>query len=193
MLKVFIFFWVLSGIFCSNREWIRNLPDREFSRDAIINGSFERHTNPKSAINSRFHKNEWREWIVFDNNSGKFEKIYLRVDYFGDSKNLKKIIGRGNYKIKGNWVILNTLEKAEVNQDNESEIVFKDFPHSLLYHYDKKSETIIPMQYESGYTEKKFGVIDGVRFAYMEDEYFFLSRKIYTSKDFQSHAYHRVK
>lgn len=191
--RLAIVLFISSNLFCYGKGWIRKLPDREYVQNQSVHGTFEKRTNPKSAMNSRFHKNEWKEWITFDSRTDAFEKTYLRVDFFGDRKIFKKIIGRGKYQTKGNWIILNTEEIARFNSEGEENIGFKNYSHAMLYHFDKNSDTIIPMAYESGYEEKSFGVIDGVKTPYEEDKYFFQSRRIYTLKDFQPHAYFRVK
>lgn len=185
--------FLIFTIFCSRKDWIRKLPDKDYSKDQIINGTFIRHTNPKSAINSTFHKNHWNEKILFDKNIGKFEKIYERTDIMGNEKKYLQIRGRGNFYVKGNWIILKTEEIAETNSEDTDSLRFDFKKHDLLYHYDENTQTIIPMIYESGYIEKPFGVMDGVKLPYMEDKYFYISRKNFLLKDFQSHAYFQVK
>ncbi|MCE9501984.1 MAG: hypothetical protein K8R21_16000 [Leptospira sp.] len=173
-------------------DWIRKLPEKNYETNAIVKGVWEKRTNPRSAMNSSFHKNIWSEKIEFDvPSNGKFRKIYEKKDIFGEKIIRKKVTGIGDYSVKGNWVLLSTkkIEVEESENEKTQETKRESFDHILLYHYDKDSLTLIPMTYESGYQEKNFGMKDGVSMPYAEDKNFFISRKIYLYKDFQSHAY----
>ncbi|MBK8399077.1 MAG: hypothetical protein IPL26_28040 [Leptospiraceae bacterium] len=174
-------------------EWYRKLPEpREEGSSKNYTGVWTKKPNPRSAINSSWHKNEWFETIEFRSDS-TFTKTYRSKDWIGTELTERFVEGKGTYSVQKNWILLLTKQirteekrsgQLEKNLINESE-------SSLIYYYYKEKNLIIPMIYEMGYEEKNFGVKDGVKVPYDENNpNFFHFIKIYAFKEYQSHAYY---
>lgn len=169
-------------------DWIRKLPPDEKKTQINIQGVWAKKAMPISPINSNYYKNEWKEEIEFHSNT--FIKKYESIDKIGDKKIQTKVVGKGEYKTKGNWILLITKQIKRWSSDQNSNDSFQDFDHKLLYYYDKKNNVILPMIYDVAYKEKNFGVRDGVNTPYDENDKNFLKYiKIYTYKEYQAHAY----
>ncbi|WP_243393424.1 hypothetical protein [Leptospira perolatii] len=140
------------------------------------------------------------EKIKFNPVENTFVKTYVREVIDGNKFRRINLEGRGSYEVQGNWILLSTSE-IETTEENWkfgetskfSTKTMKSSSHRLLYHFDPLSDSIIPMLYETGYDEKPFGVVEGTRIPYSENEAFQISRKNYASKEYQSHVYTRIR
>jgi len=191
-LLVLLFFFEIVG--CQT-PWYRKLPSKDKILSQNLVGVWTKKTNPRSAINSSWHKNTWTEKIVLQT-SDQFIKIYHSETWIGNRQILRKVEGFGNFTIQNNWILLETktLKLLEKEGDKIIKNESKTFESSLLYYYYKEGNLIIPMIYDMGYEEKDFGVKDGVVTAYDDKSpNFFRYIKIYAFKEFQSHAYYPDK
>lgn len=181
--------------FCSKEDWIRKLPETKDKPNVVLSGKWERKTQSRAAMGSIWHKEISKEWIEFDvPQKGEFTKSYSVVNYYGSEKVEEYITGRGKYFVSGNWFLLSTEEQEIIHIDNQTNCCkgYKKFDHKLLYYYDTINNLIIPMLFESGYIEKEYGVKDGVKDPYKEeDENFKTYIKIYSFKEYHSHSYHK--
>ena len=195
-MKRILYFLVFVLFFsCNSLTWIRKLPAKAESSPILVKGLWKRKTNPKSAMNSSWHKNSWSEEIYFDRpKSGSFVKSYRNTNYYGSKKVEERITGRGTYQVKGNWILLETRELQHIKEEKSQTCCeeFKPYSHKLLYYYYAEEKAILPMLYEAGYQEQNFGVSDGASGAYQVDENFQTYLQIYTHKEYHSHAYFLV-
>ncbi len=180
---------------CRN-DWYRELPDQpkvEGIRNFV--GVWKKKSNPRSAINSPWHKNEWVEKILFHPDL-TFTKTYDSKDWVGNSLVERKVEGKGIYAVHGNWILLTTkqIQSTEKRDGQLYQNLSNNSESSLLYYYYIDKDLIIPMIYDMGYEEKNFGVKDGVKTAHDDaNPNFFHYIKIYAFKEFQSHAYYPDK
>lgn len=187
---------------CYPPSWIRELPTQpQSASDAELDGIFEKRLPPLSPLTSVYYKEKHSEILKFNAKEKSFQKIYIREIEDGGIFRRIRIEGSGKYRSKGNWVLLITE-----NIDSE-ESVWKDgrqissqkssdlgsSSRKLLYHYDRGSDSVIPMIYDSGYGEKPFGVVDGTKNPHSEDDHFQISRRNYSRKEYQGHAYYKAK
>ncbi|AOP36007.1 hypothetical protein A0128_09150 [Leptospira tipperaryensis] len=185
-------FLILLG--CSPR-WIRELPaevSNEKTQKEIPGGMYVRNRPERSHMNTLFYKNVVQERIFLNTADRTFEKSMRREVKDKNEYTTYIVSGKGRYSTLGNWVLLETLEKGEVEFQGNGEafvVVYSPFIHKLLYHYDTSSKTLVPLLYESGYKEKTYGLLDGVKQPYLEDKYFQIARKNFLKKEFQFHAY----
>lgn len=187
--KNLVWTFILISVSCTS--WIRELPKSTNTKNVELSGKYERRTNTKASLTSVYSKNIWTEYIIFGHEKkDEFFKYYESIDTKGISKTIKIILGKGIYQVSGDWILLTTFKKKECINQKESDVDWTNFNHKLLYHYDKKTRTIIPMLYETGYVESNFGVKDGVSEANANSEIFHSYRKIYTEKEYHSHAYY---
>ncbi|EMM99695.1 hypothetical protein LEP1GSC021_0733 [Leptospira noguchii str. 1993005606] len=190
----FVPFIFLILIECST-SWIRTLPPNsilETNPEKIPRGMYVRNRPERSHINTLFYKNIVQEKILLNAESLTFEKSTKREVKDKNEYTTHIVSGKGKYVVSGNWVLLETYEKGEVFfQGNRGTFQIEYFPfyHKLLYHHDPSTKTLVPLLYESGYQEKKYGLLDGIREPYLEDRYFQISRKNFLKKEFQFHAY----
>ncbi|RHX90569.1 hypothetical protein [Leptospira stimsonii] len=179
---------------CSPR-WIRELPIDSSggkNENLIPGGLYVRNRPERSHRNTLFYKNVVQERIFLNPENHTFEKSMRREVKDKNEYTTYIVSGKGKYSVSGNWILLETLEKGEVEFQGNAEafeIVYSPFIHKLLYHYDSSTKTIVPLLYESGYKEKTFGLMDGVNKPYLEDQYFQIARKNFLKKEFQFHAY----
>ncbi|MBM9578703.1 hypothetical protein JWG45_16270 [Leptospira sp. 201903070] len=179
---------------CSPR-WIRELPANdpiEKIQNTIPGGMYVRNRPERSHRNTLFYKNVVQERIFLNEADRTFEKSMRREVKDKNEYTTYIVIGKGKYSVSGNWVLLETQEKGEVEFQGNGEafeIVYSPFIHKLLYHYDSSTKTLVPLLYESGYREKTFGLMDGVSRPYLEDKYFQIARNNFLKKEFQFHAY----
>ncbi|XDD51971.1 hypothetical protein AB3N59_08810 [Leptospira sp. WS92.C1] len=189
----------LSLLYClvnCTPAWIRELPppglSKESDSDKIPKGVYVRNRPERSHGNTLYYKNTIQERILLNGEDHTFEK-FTRREIKDESTYTTQIVnGKGKFSIRGNWLLLETLEKGEVLFQGNAEVFqieYKPFRHKLLYHYDSSSKTLVPLLYESGYLEKTFGLLDGVNQPYVEDKYFQIARKNFLRKEFQFHAY----
>ncbi|TGM11314.1 hypothetical protein EHQ81_16670 [Leptospira selangorensis] len=199
VLRIFVFLFVLTG--CFPPSWIRELPERpESSSDITLKGIYSKKLPPFSPLTSTSYKENQSEKLEFSNSEKSFKKYYLReIEEKGEIRRIQ-IEGSGKYESRGNWLLLNTqkIKKEESvwkdgKQISGPEINFLETSHKLLYHYDPSNDTLIPMIYESGYREKPFGVVEGTNIPYAEDELFRIARRNYSKKEYQGHAYFKVR
>ncbi len=190
----FVPFIFLILIECST-SWIRTLPPNsilETNPEKIPRGMYVRNRPERSHINTLFYKNIVQEKILLNAENLTFEKSTKREVKDKNEYTTHIVSGKGKYVVSGNWVLLETYEKGEVFfQGNRETFQIEYFPfyHKLLYHHDPSTKTLVPLLYESGYQEKKYGLLDGIREPYLEDRYFQISRKNFLKKEFQFHAY----
>ena len=192
LLKERLFFLLFFLIVECQTPWYRKLPNEEKGLNPNLVGVWTKKTNPRSAINSSWHKNTWTEKIVLQT-SDQFVKTYHSETWIGNRQILRKVEGFGTFTIQNNWILLETktLKLIEKEDDKLMKNESKIFESSLLYYYYKEGNLIIPMIYDMGYEEKDFGVKDGVVIPYDEKSpNFFRFIKIYAFKEFQSHAYY---
>lgn len=183
--------WVLCLISCNRQEWIRKLPP-EHKKPVKIQGRWARNTKPKSPINSFWYKNNWSEEIYFDRpKKGYFIKLYKNTNKYGSRIVVQIITGRGKYTISGNWLLLHTTEREIIEKKDDKSCCsgFESFEHRLLYYYHREQKALLPMLYETGYTESNYGVVDGCSKPYQVDENFRTYLQIYSQKEYHSHAY----
>ncbi len=201
-LKLFLILISISiCIGCYPPSWIRELPsEAQELPDAELDGIFEKKLPPFSPLTSVYYKEKHSEKLKFNVLEKSFQKSYFReIEDDGIFRRIR-IEGKGKYKSKGNWVLLIT-EKVEMEESvwkgdkqistTGPQIVSSS--HKLLYHFAKNSNSIIPMIYEAGYKEKSFGVVDGTKTPYAEDESFRIARRNFSLKEYQGHAYFKVK
>ncbi|BDA78069.1 hypothetical protein LPTSP3_g09990 [Leptospira kobayashii] len=201
--------------FCSSKtEWIRKLPDTipnepgksdRVKTNSLPLGIYLRPTEKKSPMKSPSHHYEWTESIYIAQEY-QFTKEYREKNESPSETKFKIIIGKGNYKQQGVWVLFetNSIQKIECSS-KDSIWETKDwkktnpcsqspdsvpFSHSLLYHYKTEDRSIAPMQFESGYTESNFGIVWESKEPYTEDILFKKARDKFTKKEFQPHVYY---
>ncbi|EMK01893.1 MULTISPECIES: hypothetical protein [unclassified Leptospira] len=186
---------------CFPPSWIRELPERpESSNDIVLKGIYNKNLPPFSPLTSVTYKENQTERLEFSHSEKTFQKYYFReIEEKGEIRRIK-IEGTGQYESRGNWLLLETrkIKKEESvwkdgKQISGPEINFLETSHKLLYHYDPSNDSLIPMIYESGYREKPFGVVEGTNSPYAEDEFFRIARRNYSKKEYQGHAYFKVK
>ncbi|WP_108927467.1 hypothetical protein [Leptospira johnsonii] len=186
---------------CFPPSWIRELPEKpESSSDIILKGIYAKKLPPFSPFTSVTYKENQSERLEFSNSEKSFQKYYLReIEEKGEIRRIQ-IEGSGTYESRGNWLLLITqkIKKEESiwkdgKQILRQEINFLESSHKLLYHYDPSNDSLIPMIYESGYREKPFGVVEGTNTPYAEDELFRISRRNYSKKEYQGHAYFKIR
>ncbi|EQA37113.1 putative lipoprotein [Leptospira inadai serovar Lyme str. 10] len=204
-MKIFRF---LSGIpvlillaACFPPAWIRELPsDKQTASDVILSGTYSKRLPGLSPLTSLTYIEKHSESIEFSEKDKTFRKTYIREIEDGNKFRRIRIDGKGTFETRGNWVLLttssieteeNTGERGKPLQSSGVSNVSSEY--RMLYHYDRESETIIPMLYETGYKEKPFGVAEGIRTPYAEDEAFRISRRNYSKKEYQNHAYFKNK
>lgn len=174
------------------KQWYRSLPtEREVSTHNFY-GLWQKKTNPRSPINSSWHKNWWSEKIHLRQDQ-TFVKIYESEDLIGKISIRHKVEGKGTFRTHKNWILLETkqIEQIEWQGEELKKKESKEVDSALLYYYYLDGNLIIPMIYDMGYNEKDFGVKDGVFIPYDEKNFnFFQYIKIYAFKEFQSHAYY---
>ncbi|EQA43410.1 putative lipoprotein [Leptospira broomii serovar Hurstbridge str. 5399] len=188
-------------ISCFPPTWIRELPsDKQTANDVILSGTYSKKLPGFSPLKSLTYVEKHSESIEFSEKDKTFRKTYIREIEEGNKFRRIRIDGKGTFETKGNWVLLrtssieteeNTWERGKPLQSSGTSNTLSKY--KLLYHYDRESETIIPMVYETGYKEKPFGVVEGIRTPYAEDEAFRISRRNYSRKEYQSHAYFKNK
>jgi hypothetical protein len=192
MIRFRIFFFLNCLVFsCAENDWYRKLPQK---KDKVnIDGVWERKIQSRSAQTSNWHRETGKEWIEFNQPSpGMFTKTSVRKNFYGSEVVTDTIVGRGIFSVSGNWVLFTTQEIKIIHKEIDKTCCneYKKYEHRLLYYYDTVNLLIIPMKYEFGYQEYDFGVIDGVTNPYDEnDKNFQLYVKIYSFKEFHSHAY----
>ncbi len=178
---------------CLGKEWYRELPERNYSQNFNFDGVWLKSTNPRSAINSSWHKNSWSQKLVVS--KGKFTLEYKSIDLIGKILQEKEIISRGIAQSKGNWLLLKT-ESNDIKSSKDGKIVdiFKNSTDkSLLYYFNKEYELLFPMMYDTLISEMKFGVMDGVVEPYNEEERNFRTyMKTFAFKEYQPHSYKKV-
>ncbi|EPG75397.1 putative lipoprotein [Leptospira fainei serovar Hurstbridge str. BUT 6] len=186
---------------CFPPAWIRELPpDRQTAKDAVLSGTYSKKLPGLSPLTSLTYIEKHSESIEFSEKDKTFRKTYIREVEEGNKFRRIRIDGKGTFETRGNWVLLttssieteeNTWEGGKSLRSSGASNVSSSY--KLLYHYDRESETIIPMVYETGYKEKPFGVVEGIRTPYAEDEAFRISRRNYSKKEYQNHAYFKNK
>jgi hypothetical protein len=141
---------------CS-QPWYRSIPGSNRLETGKFVGVWSKKTNPRSAINSSWHKNKWTEKIVLHNDLS-FVKTYESEDFIGESVSYKKVIGRGIYKTHKDWILLQTksIEMTEKQDGELKKNSIKPYESDLLYYYYLEGNLIIPMIYDMGYEEKRF-------------------------------------
>ncbi|MBW0434704.1 hypothetical protein DLM76_15360 [Leptospira yasudae] len=191
----FVFLFTLS---CGAPEWIRQLPpdssDSISTTDSakIPGGMYVRNRPERSHRNTLFYKNTVQERIFLNPEDRSFEKSMRREVKDVNEYTTYIVSGKGTYSVSGNWVLFETKEKGETffqGNGEAFEIEYLPFNHKLLYHYDSSTKTLVPLLYESGYTEKKYGLLDGISKPYLEDRYFQIARRNFLKKEYQFHAY----
>ncbi|TGK04310.1 hypothetical protein EHQ53_02750 [Leptospira langatensis] len=195
---IFSSFYLLN---CYPPSWIRELPTSEQTvADVQLQGLYEKRLPPYSPYTSVLYRENHSENLRFDKATKSFRKFYTREIEEKGLVQKFRVVGEGKYRSKGNWVLLTTekIESEESVWKNGQQISGTGVntvasSHKLLYHYDASSDSLIPMINETGYREKAFGVVDGTQTPYAEDELFRLSRRNYTLKEYQGHAYFRSK
>ncbi|MCG6167898.1 hypothetical protein [Leptospira sanjuanensis] len=191
----FVFLFTLS---CGAPGWIRQLPPD--SSDSIPTtgsakipgGMYVRNRPERSHRNTLFYKNTVQERIFLNPEDRSFEKSMRREIKDVNEYTTHIVSGKGSYSVSGNWVLLETTEKGETffqGNGEAFEIEYLPFNHKLLYHYDSSTKTLVPLLYESGYTEKNYGLLDGISKPYLEDRYFQIARRNFLKKEYQFHAY----
>lgn len=191
MKKLALVFFSFAFLNCS-QPWYRSIPGSNQLHPGKFVGIWSKKTNPRSAINSSWHKNNWTEKIVL-HNDWNFVKTYESEDFIGESLRYKKVIGRGIYKTYKDWILLQTksIELIEKQDGELKKKSIKPYESDLLYYYYLDGNLIIPMIYDMAYNEKDFGVKDGVSKPFDDKNLnFFRYIKIYAFKEFQSHAYY---
>lgn len=197
-----IFSALLQALNCYPPSWIRKLPtEPQTAPDVVLDGKFEKRLPPFSPLTSVHYVERQSEILYFDRSEKSFRKIYSREIEEGLLVRKIRVEGKGKYESRGNWVLLRTdsIESEETVWKNGKQISSGKVPdlvsasHTLLYHFDPASSSLVPLVYESGYREKPFGVVEGTQRPYAEDERFFISRRNYSRKEYQSHAYFQVK
>ncbi|MCZ8157279.1 MAG: hypothetical protein O9264_14210 [Leptospira sp.] len=206
--------FVIAGMFfhCqSSISWIRELPNPEsisVQINSLKEGTYIRPTNNRAPMNSTSHTLNYREWIVLEKDKS-FTKTMQSIAEYPLSNSAEVIVGKGTYKHVGPWVLLSTSilftkscqyakvdqkEKVKANQNrhepcSETPFISKESNHRLLYHFDSVSQSLAPLQFESGYKEADFGIGWEVKTPYAEDALFKKIRAKYTKKEFQPHVY----
>ncbi|HMX34195.1 MAG TPA: hypothetical protein PKL30_13710 [Leptospiraceae bacterium] len=183
---------LLLFLFNCSTPWYRTLPNEELPSTRNFFGVWKKKTNSRAAINSSWHKNQWSESIYLRSDF-TFTKVYEASDLVGREKHENTVIGKGVFKVNGNWILLET--KSIFAEKKLNGVIEKKEERSqesaLLYYYSVEGNLIIPMIYDMGYKEKDFGVKDGVSKPFDDkNPNFFQYIKIYAFKEFQSHAYY---
>lgn len=190
LIKFFFLSTFLIFFRCVSNEWYRNLPEKNYSENFNFNGVWNKSTNPRSAINSSWHKNSWSQKLVISDKTFFLE--YKSIDLIGKTSYEKEIISKGKIGTKGNWLLLKT-ESFDTITKKDGKILDKtqeSLDKNLLYYFNKEYKLLFPMMYDTMNLEKKFGVLDGVVEPYNEDEENFkLYMKIFAFKEYQPHSY----
>ncbi|WP_411823301.1 hypothetical protein [Leptospira sp. 'Mane'] len=199
--------------FCNPKvEWIRELPPSSVNLPDSNNlklkpGNYLRPSEKKSPMGSNSYEYEWTE-LIHITKENRFFKEYREKKKSPDETKFKIITGKGNYKQRGAWVLLETesIQKVECslkaesksetidwkksNPCGDSKEIKSTISHSLLYHFKSEDGSLAPMQYESGYTESSFGIVWESKEPYAEDLLFKKARDKFTKKEFQPHVYY---
>ncbi len=181
---------VLLGMNCASNEWYRKLPEERSSVKKIFSGKWVKSTNPRSAMNSSWHKNSWSEEIEISQN--RFKKKFFSTDIVGKTLKTLEINASGEIESNGNWLLLKTKSIDTIlNEDGKSvDMKTETYHKSMLYYYNSELNLLFPMIHDRANEEKVFGIKDGVNEPYNEKERNFnLYMKIFAFKDFQPHAY----
>jgi len=190
ILYIFNFSILLLFSFCKSEEWYRRLPDDKRESSNFIIGVYQKKNQNRAPMNSKIYKNDIDEKIIFFKN-GEFKKEFIQNEENGFLNKILDINIQGKYFINGNWVLLHYLNYTSIVSEKSTK-TYKNssLNKKLLYYYNDKKKYIIPMVYELGLLEKDFGVKDGVKIPYKEDDPLFLiSLKNYSEKEFRTHAY----
>ncbi|TGK13852.1 hypothetical protein EHO60_00400 [Leptospira fletcheri] len=199
--RFFLPFFCFSLVACFPPAWIRELPAQKQSLpDAVLSGTFRKNIPGMSPLTSLGYIENHSEFIEFSDVEKTFRKTYNREIEEGNKFRQMRVEGKGRFKTKGNWVLLMTesliieesvWEKGKKPETSGAKTSRSN--HRLLYHYDPNSLSLIPMLYETGYKEKPFGVVEGIRVPYSEDEAFRIARKNFAKKEYQTHAYYKIR
>jgi hypothetical protein len=189
----FLFLFQLNTLLFCSSPWYRELPQKDFTKNKDFKGVWKKFSNPRSAINSSWHKNVWTEVLEIEDT--EFKKVYTSEDLIGSQKTSTEIIGKGNYEVKGNWLLLKTktidtkiIEDTKIMKNNS-----ESKNTQLLYYFNSDLNYLFPMIYDTAYRESEFGVKEGVTRPYDESEKNFHEfMKIYAFKDYQPHIYAKV-
>ena len=183
ILYIFNFSILLLFSFCKSEEWYRRLPDDKRESSNFIIGVYQKKNQNRAPMNSKIYKNDIDEKIIFFKN-GEFKKEFIQNEENGFLNKILDINIQGKYFINGNWVLLHYLNYTSIVSEKSTK-TYKNssLNKKLLYYYNDKKKYIIPMVYELGLLEKDFGVKDGVKIPYKEDDPLFLiSLKNYSEK-----------
>jgi hypothetical protein len=177
--------------FCKSEEWYRRLPEDKRESSNFIIGVYQKKNQNRAPMNSKIYTNELNEKIIFFKN-GEFKKEFNQNEVHGFITKTMEISIEGKYLINGNWILLNYLNYNSIVKEDFIKIEKSStFNKKLLYYYNDKKKYIIPMVYELGLLEKDFGVKDGIKIPYKEDDPLFLiSLKNYSEKEFRTHAFY---
>ncbi len=193
ILFIFNFSILLFFSSCKSEEWFRRLPEEKKESTKFVLGTYLKKNQNRAPMNSKTYTNEINEKIVFLKN-GEFKKEFNQKQINGYSTKLTEIKFTGKYSINGNWILLKYSNFNSIEHENLNKIeTSKSFDRKLLFFYNDKKKYIIPMVFEMGLIEKDFGVKDGVKIPYNEEDPFFLiSLKNYSEKEFKTHAYYFI-
>ena len=191
ILYIFNFSILFLFCFCKSEEWYRRLPDDKRETSNFIIGVYQKKNQNRAPMNSKIYINDINEKIIFLKN-GEFKKEYNQNEVKDLITKSMEINIEGKYLINGNWILLYYLNYNSKITENSIKIEKSNtLNKKLLYYYNDKKKYIIPMVYELGLIEKDFGVKDGVKIPYKEDDPFFLiSLKNYSEKEFRTHAFY---
>ncbi len=190
----FKFFGLLSllcFVYCSQREWYRELPKEAKQTQPILLGVYVKKLPSRAPMRSAhiFHEHSEKIYIQKD---GRFRREYTSKWTEGMHSKSIFLQAEGNYIQKGNWVLFITKtrkiqERKDFKLENERVL---DTEISLIYYLWKQGQILIPMIYETGYIEKNFGVKDGLKVPFDESSREFKRYlQFYTYEEFQPHAY----
>lgn len=187
----FSILFILFG--CSSDPWYTKLPDSKNLNSDFQMGKYTKKEILISPLNSKFYKNSIQESILFQKNFS-FKRNYLQLEEQGLEIKKTEKIGLGTYQVSGNWVLLSTRQiETTIYKNDElfSTSQIKKSNMRLLYYYQAKTNSILPMVSDLGFKIQSYGAKDLIKIPYKEDDPLFEnSLKIYSKKDFYSDVYY---
>ncbi len=178
---------------CIADPWYTKLPVSKNLNSDLQMGKYVKKEILISPLNSKYYKNSIQESILFGQNFS-FMRNYVQLEEQGVEKKRIEKFGSGTYQTNGNWILLKTKEiQTTIYKNGEiySPTEIKKSNMRLLYYYNPKTKSILPMVSDLGYSVQNFGVKDLINIPYKEDDpHFENSLKTYSRKDFYSDVYH---
>ena len=194
ILSIFSFSIILFFINCANTLWYTQLPKIKIENSDFKIGIYSKKKYFRSPMNSKIFSNTISEELIFFED-GIFKKTIEEEERIENNKKITKKNAYGKYLVNGNWLLLcyphQISEQIENGVEKRNNNLLKLKEYKLLYYYEKKNKFIIPMVNDRGFEMINYGVKDHVKNPYIEDDpNFLIALKLFSVKEYQSHAYY---